>query len=268
MKTTLLTVVKYLIVIFAILFFVGPTAWMLLASVKTNVEIMNLNIFTVPTFEHYRTVLGTPLLGRYLVNSFLITIPALLVGLLLGVPVAYIISRSNLSFISPIVLIVRMAPGISLIIPWYLTFRYIGLLGTHFAISISHVLITAPMLGWLLVSFFDKIPVSLEEAAIIDGCSRYTALARIVLPLAGPGVFSSLLLAFTWSWNNFLFALIIGNTNTYNIPLFALRFKEEFGIDFGGLFASSVIIALPAIIIAIIFQEKILEGIAGGALKG
>ena len=71
-----------------------------------------------------------------------------------------------------------MAPGISLIIPWYLTFRFMGLLGTHFAISISHVLITAPLLGWLLVSFFDKIPVALEEAAIIDGCSRYGALAR------------------------------------------------------------------------------------------
>jgi len=99
-----------------------------------------------------------------------------------------------------------MSPGISLIIPWYLTLRFMGLLGTHFAISISHVLITAPLLGWLLVSFFDKIPVALEEAAIIDGCSRYSALAA-------PGLFSSLLLAFTWSWNNFLFALIIGNTN-------------------------------------------------------
>ncbi len=271
-KTMALTItidfLKFIILLMAVVFFIGPILWMVFASFKFNVDIVNVRLFTQATTEHYQKILRSNDLIRYLLNSLLITVPAVVAGLLLGVPVAYAISRANLTYLSPLILIVRMAPGISLIIPWYLTFRFVGVLGTHFAVSLSHVLITAPLLGWLMVSFFDKIPIELEEAAIIDGCSRYSALTRIVLPLVSPGLFSSMLLAFTWSWNNFLFALIIGSVRTHNMPLLALQFRDDYGVNFGGMFCASTLIALPAMIIAVVFQDKILQGMAGGALKG
>jgi multiple sugar transport system permease protein len=266
--TVTTNLLKAIIILIAVIFFIGPILWMIFASFKYNVDIVNVRFLTPMTAEHYQKIIRSNDLFRYLLNSLVITVPAVAAGLLLGVPVAYAISRANLTYLSPIILIVRMAPGISLIIPWYLTFRFVGILGTHLAVSLSHVLITAPLLGWILVSFFDKIPVELEEAAIIDGCSRYSALTRIVLPLVSPGLFSSMLLAFTWSWNNFLFALVMGSVRTHNMPLLALQFRDDYGVNFGGMFCASTVITLPAIIIAIVFQDKILQGMAGGALKG
>jgi multiple sugar transport system permease protein len=154
--------------------------------------------------ENFRAVFQQYNFFRYLMNSLVIATLATGISLVLGLPAAYSIAKYRQNKIGIIILIARMTPFVSYLLPWYIIFRYLRLIDTFTALTITHLIITMPMVIWLMVSFFESVPGELEEAAIIDGCSRWQSFRIIVLPLVRNGIATSAIMSFIFSWNQFL----------------------------------------------------------------
>lgn len=246
-----------------------PLFWMLLASFKQNVDITNPDVvFFVPTFQNYVNVLFTNDFLRYGLNSFIIATAATFIALAIGLPAAYSISKYKMKSVSGFILLARVIPGISLLIPWYYIFAQIGLVGSFRALIITHIFVSLPLIVAIMSSFFDGMSTELEEAGQIDGLTVAGTFFRITLRLAMPGVATSAILSFIFSWNNFLFALILSGKNTTTLPAALYQFISYLGVDWGGLMAASVVITVPVMIVTIFLQKYIVAGLTAGATKG
>ncbi len=155
----------------------------------------------------------------YLMNSLITATLATAISLVLGLPAAYSISKYRQNKIGLIILVTRMTPFVSYLLPWYIIFRYLKLRDTYTALTVTHLIITMPMVIWLMVSFFENIAAELEDAAMIDGCSRWQSFIRIVLPLVRNGIATSAIMSFIFSWNQFLFSLILSGPKTKTVPV-------------------------------------------------
>jgi multiple sugar transport system permease protein len=248
---------------------VFPLVWMLLASFKQNVDITNPHtVLFAPTIQNYVNVLVTNDFLRYGINSFIIATVATLLSLLIGVPAAYAVSKYKLTSVAGFILLARVIPGISLLIPWYYIFAQVGLVGSFQALIISHLFVSLPVIVAIMSSFFDGMSAELEEAGQIDGLTLAGTFFRITLRLAVPGVATSAILSFIFSWNNFLFALILSGKETTTLPAAIYQFISYLGVDWGGLMAASVVITLPVMIVTVILQKYIVAGLTAGATKG
>lgn len=248
---------------------VFPLIWMLLASFKQNVDITNPEtILFVPTIQNYVNVLVTNDFTNYAMNSFIIAAAATLLSLVIGVPAAYAVSKYKLTSVSGFILLARVIPGISLLIPWYYIFAQVGLVGSFRALIAAHIFVSLPVIVAIMSSFFDGMSVELEEAGQIDGLTLAGTFFRITLRLAVPGVATSAILSFIFSWNNFLFALILSGKDTTTLPAAIYQFISYLGVDWGGLMAASVVITLPVMIVTVILQKYIVAGLTAGATKG
>ncbi|MEU6250100.1 carbohydrate ABC transporter permease [Glycomyces sp. NPDC047010] len=250
--------------------FLAPLLWMAAASLKSNLEIIDpdrMFAFT-PTFDNYRNVFETQAFGPFIVNSFLVGAGATLVALVIGVPAAYGIARYRIRNATAFVLLARVIPGVSLLIPWYFLFSQIQLVGTYTVLVLTHVFVTMPLVVAIMTGFFEGIPEELEEAARVDGTSRVGAFARVVLPLSVPGVATATILSFIFSWNNFLFALVLSDQDTRTLPVAIANFTSYASVDWGGLMAASVVITIPVMVIALVAQRYVVSGLTAGATKG
>ena len=153
-------------------------------------------------------------------------------------------------------------------IPWFIIFSRLELIDTYTALTLSHTLVTMPFIIWVMIPFFESMPGELEESARIDGCTTTGAFIRVILPISGPGMITSSILAFIFSWNNFMFSLILAGEKTKTLPIAIFNFLSYSEINWGGLMAASVIITLPVLVIALIMQRFIIAGLTGGAVKG
>ncbi len=161
-----------------------------------------------------------------------------------------------------------MTPGLSYLIPLFLLFQYLGLLGTLWPQIITHLVITVPVVIYVMVGFFETLPLELEEAARIDGASRWGVFRHVALPLARPGMTVALILAFIFSWNNFVFGIVLAGRSTRTLPVAvynSLTFEE---VSWGPLSAAALIVTLPVLILTIIAQKQIVAGMTAGAVKG
>lgn len=259
-------------VVAALIFFV-PVLFMLWSAFRRNVDITGsiFNVFTPLTFENFLTLFERFDFVYYVRNSFIIAGGSTVLALILGVPAAYVIVRRNLPSIGFLTLLARMAPGVLFVVPLFVMSISIGAPSNdflNFALLIAaHLIITLPLCIWLLVPFFEEIPKSLEEAAMIDGCSPWRRFMQVVLPLVTPGISVAITLSFIFSWNYFLFALALASSNTMPLPVIAFNFIGQGSSDYGGLMAASTLISLPAIILTIVAQRWLVRGLTGGAVK-
>jgi multiple sugar transport system permease protein len=165
-----------------------------------------------------------------------------------------------------------MAPGVLFLIPWYLVATKLGVTGNDFLdymmLILTHAVITLPLVIWLMISYFEGIPLELEESALIDGCNRWRIFFQIALPLSLPGIAVSIILSFIFSWNYFLFALVLANNSTMPLTVIAFNFIGEGSTNWGGLMAASTLISLPAVILILFAQRLLIKGLTAGAVKG
>jgi multiple sugar transport system permease protein len=161
-----------------------------------------------------------------------------------------------------------MAPGTLFLLPWYVMFRQLGLIGSYWALILTHAVITMPIVIWVLLPSFDAIPRSVLEAAQVDGCGVVRSLWRIALPLVSSGLVVASILAFVFSWNYFLFALVLSNSDTKTLVAAAFNFVGEGSTDWGALMAAATLIALPPLLLASAVQRWLISGLTLGAVKG
>ena len=263
----------------AILFYTGAFAlcvpplfvfaWMIMTGLKTGIQNISYPpefLFT-PTMENFRAVFQQYNFFLYLMNSLIIATLATAISLVLGLPAAYSIAKYRQNKIGLIILVARMTPFVSYLLPWYIIFRYLKLIDTYTALTVTHLIITMPMVIWLMVSFFESIPTELEDAAMIDGCSRWQSFMRIVLPLVRNGIATSAIMSFIFSWNQFLFSLILSGPKTKTVPVAVYNFISYGKIDWAGIGAAATLIVLPVSIFAFFVRKSIVQGLTMGALK-
>ncbi len=243
--------------------------WMILTGLKTGVQNIAYPpefIFT-PTLENFRAVFQQYNFLRYLMNSLIVAGLATGVSLVLGLPAAYSIAKYRQGKIGIIILVARMTPFVSYLLPWYIIFRHLKLIDTYTALTITHLIITLPMVIWLMVSFFEGMPEELEDAAMIDGCSRLQSFLIIVLPLVRNGIATSAIMSFIFSWNQFLFSLILSGPKTKTVPVAVYNFISYGKIDWAGIGAAATLIVLPVSVFAFFVRRTIVQGLTMGALK-
>jgi len=260
----------YLSLIVLALGIVFPFLWMILASLKTQVQIMDMQKLFVfrPTTDNYRQVFTEYSFTKPMFNSLAIAVASTVLGLLLGLPAAYSIARFRVARWGVILLISRIIPGLTFLVPWYIFFARLRLIDTYAAMILSHLLVGLPLIAWIMIPYFEALPRSLEDSGRVDGCSNYQAFWHIVLPLAGPGIVTAVLLAFIYSWNNFMFALALSGYHTKTLTVAIFNFVEYALINWGGLMAASVLITLPVIVISLVLQRYVVQGLTAGAIKG
>jgi multiple sugar transport system permease protein len=255
-----------------VLAFLGPIVWMVLASFKLNVQIYDAGqafIFD-PTLENYGTVFD-PSRGNYLVyiwNSFFVAFMATALSLVLAVPAAYAMSRFLMNRSAMVVLLARIIPGVSLLVPWYFIFAQLKMTGGYLPLILSHMFVSLPLILYIMMSFFDQLPEELEESAQVDGLTAIGAFYRITLPLSVPGIATATILSFIFSWNNFMFALVLSGAKTKTLPVAIFDFVSYASIDWGGLMAAATLTSLPVVALFVLFQSRISAGLTSGAVKG
>lgn len=265
--------VTYACYLLAILVFSSPVFFMVWSSFRNNIDITGsiFNVAAPLTIDNYVELFDRFHFVYYVRNSFIVAGGSTIIGLLLGVPAAYVIVRRNLQAASFFTLLARMAPGVMFVLPLFILSVRIGapsndLLNFMLLIA-AHLIITLPLAIWLLIPFFEDIPLSIEESAMIDGSSVAQRFRHIVLPLVAPGLSVAVILSFIFSWNYFLFALALANADTMPLPVIAFNFIGQGSSDYGGLMAASTLISLPAIILTVVAQRWIVRGLTGGAVK-
>ena len=248
----------------------APLAWMVLSSFKQSFEVTAYppTLFFEPTLANYASLSEkTPFL-RYAWNSMVVTTASTALGLLLGAPAAFVAAWTRITWPAIVTLLARMAPGTLFLLPWYMMFREAGLIGSYWALILTHAVITMPIVIWVLLPFFDNIPRSVYEAAQVDGCGPARIFRKIALPLVAGGLAVSAILAFVFSWNFFLFALVLSNSDTKTLIAASFNFIGEGSTNWGGLMAAATLIALPPLVLAVIVQRWLVSGLTLGAVKG
>jgi multiple sugar transport system permease protein len=260
----------YILILIIVIPFLFPMIYILMSSFKTQIQITMLPpewIFK-PTFDNYVEVFKENQFGVYFVNSFIVATVSTGLSLLLGLPAAYSISRYNQKKLGVFILIARLMPGIAYLIPLYIIFSGMRLTDTYLSLILSHMLISLPFIVWIMINYFDNIPVVFEEAAKVDGCTRQGTFMKIILPISGPGIITGMTLSFIYSWNNFMFSLILSQEKTKTLPIAIMNFVSYAEINWGPVMAAAIVIMAPAIILTMIFQKFVIKGLTSGAVKG
>jgi multiple sugar transport system permease protein len=269
-RARLLDAVHLLLVLLVLAFFLVPFLWMVLSSFKSALQIIQLPppLVFAPTLANYVNVFETQSFGRYMWNSTVVGVGSTGLGLLLGLPAAYSIARRKQRGLALAILAARIVPGITFLIPLFIVFRALGLVDTYASLILSHLLVGLPFIVWVMVPFFETIPLSLEEAARVDGASVAQTFIRIMLPISGPGIVTGAILAFVFSWNNFMFSVVLATNRTKTLPVAVYNFISYAQIDWGGLMAAAVVITLPVLVLALLTQRYVVRGLTAGAVKG
>lgn len=256
------------LVLMVVLF--APIAWMILASFKNRVDVTRYppKLLFEPTLDNYRQLfIRTDFLDNTL-NSFYVAGGSTLLGLALAIPAAFAISWHRLTWPATLTLFARMAPGTLFLLPWFIMFSSVGLAGSHVALIITHAVITVPIALWTLLPHFDGLPRELTESAQIDGCRSLQVLLWIAVPVVMPGVIVAVILSFIFSWNYFLFALVLSNIDSKTAIVASFNFIGEGVTNWGALMAAATVIALPPILLTLLIQRRLVAGLSFGAVKG
>ena len=259
---------RYFAILLVTLIFAFPFLWMAMAAFQTQIEIITPGLSFTPTMRNFNNVLDQYNFLSYMINSFVVAVFSTGLSLVLGLPASYAIARFKYDWLGLVLLTARIVPGITFLVPWYILFSAIGLNGTFIALILSHMLVSMPFVVWVMVPFFESLPLEIEESARIDGATMLGTFMRIVLPLAVPGIVTAAIMSFIFSWNNFMFSFVLSGDDTRTLPVAIFNFISYASIDWGGLMAASVLITLPVLLITIFMQRYIVAGLTAGATKG
>ena len=258
------------VIIFGFILF--PPIVLFLTSIKTELDALSFPpkwIFQ-PTLQNYVDIFKTSPLIRFLLNSIIVASTNTVLSLGLGSLTAYGLARfkfrgsENLSFW---ILSIRMMPPVATIIPIYIIMKKVRLLDTPWALIIIYLSFNLPFVVWMMKGFFEDIPRAIEESALIDGCSEFAVFRKIALPLVAPGLAATAVLIFIFSWNEFLFALILTGTRAVTLPVGIIGFMKETGINWGYMTAGGMLALVPVVIFTILVQKHLVKGLTMGALK-
>jgi multiple sugar transport system permease protein len=251
-----------------------PFLWFVLTSFKTPAELTAIPPVLVPSFnwQFYHSALLDRGLLRYVVNSLIVAASATFISIAVGSLAAYAMARFRLAwtqFYLLALLVISMFPQIAIAGPVWNILNNLGWLNSYHGLVSAYIALSLPLAIWILTTFFREVPVEIEEAALIDGCTRLQALYKVVLPLAAPGILVAALLVFIHTWNEFFFALIIlSDPNVQTLPVGIALFPGEYTMPWGEIAAASTLATLPLIALTLMFQRGIVRGLAAGAVKG
>jgi multiple sugar transport system permease protein len=245
--------------------------WMLSLSLKNEIDNLSyppVFIPNPPTLANFLQVFEQNSIGRYLWNSIVVSGGATLIALLVGVPAGYGIARTSAHRLTVLILIARMTPALSYLIPLFAVFQFLRLNNTLTALVITHLVITVPIIVYVMASHFETLPRELEEAAQIDGASTWITFRHIALPLARPGIVVGVILAFIFSWNNFVFGAVLSGRDTRTLPVAVYNVLTFEQLAWGPLAAAAIIVTLPVLLLTLIIQKEIVVGLTHGGVKG
>ncbi|HEX6234619.1 MAG TPA: carbohydrate ABC transporter permease [Jiangellaceae bacterium] len=273
-RRRLVSVLTYLAALLVAVFSVFPLFWMVLTSVKPRSEIITPEPVWWPSsfeFDRYPYVLEAGF-TTYLRNSLLVAAGTTVVGLVVATFAGYALARFKLPLRRYLVLLIlatQLFPLVVLLIPLFIVMRNLGLLGSLWGLVIAYLAFITPLTIWILRGFFLSIPVDLEEAAQIDGCTRFGAMWRVILPLAGPGVAASAIFAWIAAWNEFLMALtFIRGDAQRTLPVALAQFAGLEQTDHGAIMAASTMFTVPVVIFFLFVHKRLTTGMVAGAVKG
>ncbi len=271
---------SYFLMILLALYILAPIIWIVMMSFKNKADVISVppKFIFEPTLDNYRALFGSGGEGQlagstflsYFKNSLIIALGAVSLSVLIGLPAAYALARFRFRFKEGLAftyLSFRFVPEITIILPLYVIYQRLGLYNTYFGLILVYQLITLPLIVWMMRSYFEEIPVAIEQAAMTDGYSWLGAFTKLVLPLAAPGVAASVVLAFIFSWNNFVFGLMLGGQSTQPVTVGLMSFMAYNEVLWGQMAAATVITIVPEIILALLVQPYMIRGLTFGAVK-
>lgn len=249
-----------------------PILMVVLTSFKSRLDAFRMPPVWLfkPTLSNYRQIFELSPFGAYFTNTLVVASVSTTFALVVGSLAAYSLARfkfragEQLSFW---IISIRMTPPVAAAIPVFILMRRLGLLDTRLGLIIMYTTFNLPFAIWLMKGFFADIPVGLEESALIDGCSRLQAFWRIAFPLAAPGLVATAIFCFTFTWNEFFFALILTGTRSQTLPVAITSFIRETGIMWGHMFAAGVLIMAPMVVFTLLAQKYLVRGMTMGAVK-
>ncbi|AYD00592.1 carbohydrate ABC transporter permease [Neorhizobium sp. NCHU2750] len=248
-----------------------PLYWLINTSLKQPVDVVaRPPIFAfVPTLENYASVVSDPAILGYFWTTLVVSVATTFLAIVIGTPAAYVLARFSFRGSTDIgfwILSTRFTPPVAMLIPFFVMFQSLGLLNTHVGLVISHVALNLSLVIWLMRGFFAEIPKELEDAAYIDGASYFRTFLTIILPLSRTGIAAVGVLVFLFTWNEFLFSLILGG----QIPMISVGLYKFIGyqqIEWGRLSATATLMLIPVIVILLAFQRQLVQGLTLGAVK-
>src|SRR6478672_4298008 len=261
---------------------VFPFVWILLTSLKGPGDMLAVppKFLFAPTFDNYAAlVVGEqrgqysstrPDFPRFFLNSIIVSLGAVALSVAAGIPAAYALARFNFpgkGTLAFMLLSFRFVPFIAFVIPLYLIYQRLGLYNTHAGLILAYQLITLPFTIWMLRSFFMEIPVEIQEAAKIDGCSWLGVLGRVILPLSMPGISVTVILGFMFSWNAFNYPLMLAGRQTFPVTVGAIQFISYEQVLWGQMAAATIVAALPQLVLSLMVQKYIVRGLTMGAVR-
>jgi multiple sugar transport system permease protein len=272
--------IGHLVMLLASVIILFPFVWIFLNSLKKQIDIVSGEWQFIPTLANYDRLLFS-MQSNFILNvgnSAIVTVSSTLIVMTVATLAAYAITRYDWERqfkIAPLIiaglmgwiLLFHMIPTITLVGPWYLIFRDIGLYNNLLGLILTHITINLPMALWLMMSFMQDVPRELEDAAWIDGCHRIGAFVRVVLPLVVPGLIAAGILSFIFSWDEFSVALNLTASQTATVPVGIAKFSQQYQVLYGEMSAGTVLATIPAIILMFFGQRFIVKGLTLGALK-
>ena len=256
-----------------VLFVLAPLYWVFVTSIKPSDDYLAVPPVwfpSEPTMVHYTAALFAYQGLTGLINSIIVSVCATILSVLVGTLMAYSLARFNTGgqHLSFWVLSQRFLPPIAIILPLFLNYRLFGLQDTHFGLILAYTVFTLPVSVWMMFAYFRGMPRSLEEAALVDGCTRWTAFWRVAVPLAAPGIVAAAVFTFIACWTEFFFALVLTSRNAFTLPTVFRAFLSFQGAQYGEASALAIVSLVPSIILGVLVQKHLVRGLTLGALRG
>lgn len=268
--------VKIILIFLSVFLVAFPLYWLVTSSLKFEQEYLAYPPIIIPskiTFNNFVDIFNNNGLSRALYNSIFISTATTIISVFIGSMAAYSLARGKLSKVSRAVfglwfMIQKMYPAIATAIPVFLVIRKLGLIDTKTALIIMNTSFNIPLVIWLMMGFFQDLPIELDEAAKIDGCNMLARFFQIVLPITKPGLIAAAILTFVATWNEFLFAVILSISKAKTLPVVIAGFITDRGLAWGPMAATAIVTIIPVIIIVRALQKDFVEGLSMGAVKG
>jgi len=258
-----------------VIFCLFPFYWLVNISLKTGPDLSNADLFPPnPSLENYKSIFQNDDFTRALANSAIVALVTTFIGIVVGSFAAYALARLRMKFkflLLGIVLSISTFPQIAIAAPLFRLWSDIGLYNTLIGLVIPYLTFALPLSIYILVSFFREIPKDLEEAALVDGATNFQAFMKVIVPLAAPGLATTAILTFIAAWNEFLLATTLTSSRTARtVPVAISQFtgSSQFEVPLGTQSAASVVVAVPLIVLVLLFQKRIVAGLTAGAVKG
>ena len=275
LKRTVGKIGFYLLLAVIVFYTVFPFYWAIVSSLKAGSELFKVEAWpSQPAWENYAAVFSEQPFGRNILNSIFVAVSTVVLSLSLAVAASYALGRIQFrgrTILLFTILGVSMFPQIAVLSGMFELVRALGLYNNLLSLTLSYMIFTLPFTVWVLTTFMRELPKELEEAAVVDGATPFTIVTKVFMPLMGPALATTGLLAFIAAWNEFLFALtftLSGEMRTVPVAIALISGASSYELPWGNIMAASVIVTVPLIILVLIFQRRIVSGLTAGAVKG